>query len=77
MTYKALKTILFSLLMVSGLTQAELAEEEGDLNQSQADDQSGWWQYPQILTEKVDEACGRGWGSSVSLNIGLDAEKEK
>ena len=77
MTYKVLKTVLFCLLIISGLTQAELAEEEGDLNQSQADDQSGWWQYPQILTEKVDEACGRGWGSSVSLNIGLDAEKEK
>jgi len=38
---------------------------------------SAWWQYQQVLTEKVDEACGRGWGSSASLNIGLDAEKEK
>lgn len=39
--------------------------------------QSAWWQYQQVLTEKVDEACGRGWGSSATLNIGLDAEKEK
>lgn len=38
---------------------------------------SAWWQYQQILMEKVDEACGRGWGSSVTLNIGLDTEKEK
>lgn len=49
---------------------ASVLAEEG-LNQS------AWWQYQQVLTEKVDEACGRGWGSSAILNIGLDLEKEK
>ena len=67
---------IFLLMAFLSVFSASVLAEDG-LNQSQADDQSGWWQYPQILTEKVDEACGRGWGSSASLNIGLDAEKEK
>lgn len=59
------------MTFLSVFSASVLVEEEDSLNQS------AWWQYQQVLTEKVDEACGRGWGSSATLNIGLDEEKEK
>jgi hypothetical protein len=61
--------IFLLMTFLNGFSASVLAEDS--LNQS------AWWQYQQVLTEKVDEACGRGWGSSASLNIGLDEEKEK
>lgn len=61
--------IFLLMTFLSGFSASVLAED--GLNQS------AWWQYQQVLTEKVDEACGRGWGSSATLNIGLDEEKEK
>ena len=61
---------IFLLMTFLSVFSASVLAEDG-LNQS------AWWQYQQVLTEKVDEACGRGWGSSETLNIGLDAEKEK
>jgi hypothetical protein len=61
---------IFLFMTFLSVFSASVLAEDG-LNQS------AWWQYQQVLTEKVDEACGRGWGSSASLNIGLDEEKEK
>jgi type IV secretory pathway VirB6-like protein len=61
---------IFLLMTFLSIFSASVLAEDG-LNQS------AWWQYQQVLTEKVDEACGRGWGSSATLNIGLDEDKEK
>jgi ABC-type multidrug transport system fused ATPase/permease subunit len=72
---QVLKIVIFSFLAIGSLAHAELSEYEKVMNK--AEKQASTWKYEMVLQEKLDEDCGRGFGSSEFLGIGLDEVKEK
>lgn len=57
MTYKVLKTILFSLLMISGLTQAE-SGDSSNWQQTRNDEILATEEYKELLETQKNEVCG-------------------
>lgn len=57
MTYKVLKTVLFSLLVISGLTQAEFSEPD-NWQQARNDEILATEEYKTLLEDQKNEVCG-------------------